>query len=107
MVYKYAMILVYINPDTKEETCQLVEVCNDESFCNTRLLSPEQLEKAAKDVSCNGVNRWFYENGIFSMTSNGYWHWDKHLPLDKALLECNDLATYEEEIELYTVYGGD
>ena len=114
MVYKYAMILVYIDPDNKEETCQLVEVCRDEgqdgftSFCRASLLNPKELERAAKEVSYDGVNKWFYENGIFYKTHDGYWSWEKHLPyLDKALTECGDLETYEDEIELYKVYGGD
>ena len=53
MFWKYAMILVHVDPNDGEETCSLVELYSDnkegafESFCQTRLLSPEDLEKAA------------------------------------------------------------
>ena len=116
MLWKYSMILVHVDStdsnDTKE-TCKLVEVYDREdgegfaSYCHTSLLCPEELQRAAKDVDKEGVNEWFYNIGVFSQDSHGQWHWEKYLPLDKALVECGDIETYEDEIELYTIYGGD
>ena len=115
MLWKYAMILVHIaSSDSNDikETCKLVEVYSHgkegfTSYCNTALLSPGELKRAAADVENDGVNRWFYDNGIFSQDSMGEWSWERMRPLDKALVASGDIETYEDEIELYAVYGGD
>ena len=118
MQWKYAMILVDIdssNPDDIQEICQLVELYDLDgegytSFCKANLLCPEDLKIAAIDIARDGVNYWFYENGTFSLEieePSKEWNWERKMPLDKALLECADLAAYEDEIELYTIYGGD
>ena len=119
MLWKYAMILVDVNstdPDNIVETCELVELYSLEgsgyfSFCKANLLSIDDLKAAAEDVLADGVNRWFYENGKFSLetdkVSGKSWNWEAEKPLDKALIDCGDIETYEDEIELYTIYGGD
>jgi hypothetical protein len=118
MQWKYAMVLVNIDssdPDDIQEICQLVELYGLEesgytSFCKANLLSTGDIEMAAKDVARDGINYWFYENGTFCLEpveSSEEWNWEIRMPLDRALLEGADLTAYEDETELYTVYGGD
>jgi len=114
MLWKYAMILVHVDSSDSNdvrEICKLVEVYNYEekdfmSYCNTDLLSPAELKRAAIDVESDGVNSWFCNNGFFSQDNSGEWIWERVCPLDRALLESGDIEAYEDEIELYTVYGG-
>jgi len=113
MRWKYAMILVRIDSSTSKEVCELVELYDKEddngfvSFCSTKLLSPQDLLRAAKDVETDGINRWFYDNGVFTYNEDKTLSWERLPPLDKALIDSGELETYEDEIELYTVYGGD
>jgi len=67
--WKYGMIVVEIDDDG-EETCELVELYNLEgegynSFCRARIMSPEELARAAADVERDGTNSWFFMNGDF------------------------------------------
>jgi len=116
MRWKYAMILVHIDstdPGEIQESCQLVELYDLEdgggysSYTKANLLTPADLEMAAQDVARDGVNRWFYENGSFALGENNEWDWNRTFHLDQALVDCGDIETYEDEIELYTIYGGD
>jgi hypothetical protein len=116
MRWKYAMILVHIDstdPDAIEESCQLVELYDLEdengysSYAKAGLLTPRDLEMAAEDVSKDGVNRWFYENGSFTLDEEGEWDWERILHLDQALIDSGDLEVHKDETELYAVYGGD
>ena len=79
------MILVEV-ADDGEETCELVELYDmdedgyHEAFCRSRVMSPEELAAAAKDVERDGVNRWFFENGTFAWQfseDRSWWNWQK------------------------------
>lgn len=115
MRWKYAMILIKVDESTTwpEEVCELVELCDKEdgngfvSFSNTKLLSPEELFRATKNVESDGINRWFYNNGEFSINKDGKLSWERLLPLNKSLIDSGELEVYEDEDELYTIYGGD
>ena len=64
MHWKYAMILVDIDssdPDDIQETCELVELYDLDgngytSFCKTKLISPKDIELAAKNIANDGIN---------------------------------------------------
>jgi hypothetical protein len=113
MRWKYAMMLVKVDEITLKEECELVKLYDKGDgdgfsfFYSTKLLSSEELLKAAKDVETDGTNKWFYNNGTFTKNKEGVLSWEKLLPLDKALIDSGELETYEDEIELYTIYGGD
>ena len=86
MSWKYGMILVEV-ADDGEETCELVELYDmdedgyHEAFCRSRVMSPEELAAAAKDVERDGVNRWFFENGTFAWQfseDRSWWNWKKN-----------------------------
>ena len=76
------MILVEV-ADDGEETCELVELYDmdedgyHEAFCRSRVMSPEELAAAAKDVERDGVNRWFFENGTFAWQFSEDRSWKK------------------------------
>jgi hypothetical protein len=85
--WKFGMVLVEITKETGEEICELVELYaldNDDEYsmwCQARIMSPDELEIAHSDVQRDGVNRWFYENGIFSYEldediGERRWHWE-------------------------------
>ena len=113
MSWKYG--LIKINHESIFDTddyCELVEVYLDEDgtpkgFCKARINSIEELNMAHGDVLRNGINTWFAENGTFSVSKEDeFWNWTINCYLDKALSD-NILDEYEEEIDLYKVYGGD
>lgn len=84
MSWKYGLILVEID-DTGEQMCELVELYRlDDSetygaFCRARIMSPEELANANKDVERDGVNTYFYDNGFFSRRPREFpeydWDW--------------------------------
>tara|TARA_Y100000034_G_C6884353_1_gene405823 strand:- start:978 stop:1355 length:378 start_codon:yes stop_codon:yes gene_type:complete len=96
-----------------DDYCELVELYMSEdgkynSFCKTRINSVEELIAAHNDIIKDGVNTWFAENGTFSLDKDSKsWNWELSKPLDDALASCGDLESYEDEIDLYAVYGGD
>ena len=70
-VWKYGMVLVEVN-EYGEEICELAELYPNKageytSWCKAHITSPVDLERAMKDVERDGINRWFYENGKFSI----------------------------------------
>lgn len=87
MNWKYALILVEIDEDN-EETYELVEIYQlDDSedfgaFCRARIMSIEELQRANTDVERDGVNRYFYDRGVFSRepaeTLHHEWNWKPH-----------------------------
>ena len=86
MTWKYGMILVQVDPEDGEELYELVELYNmggDEmtspAFARARLMSPKELTMAYHDVQRDGVNRWFYDNGMFTWERDKVteqWAWD-------------------------------
>ena len=87
MKWKYGLILVEVDEDN-EELYELVELYMlDDSedfgaFCTTRIMSVEELQAANADVERDGVNRYFYERGIFTrLPANRLryeWDWKPH-----------------------------
>ena len=71
---KYGLILCDLSdecPDGHKPKCRLVELLDHnqdghyESFEETRIESLEELKRAYKDISRDGINLWFYKNGNF------------------------------------------
>ncbi len=119
MKWKYAMILVDIEGSGKEakEVCELVELYDladrgFTTFCKATLSSEKDILMAAEDVKRDGINRWFYENGVFSLEADDCakrWVWIRHEAakyMKEKAANCKDSEEAAEE-ELYTVYGGD
>ena len=109
--WKYGIIkIVHPTVDHDENFCELVELYSHldpesearvfHSFCKARINSMEELSSAYNDAMKDGVNTWFAENGTFSVSEHGFWDWE-------PTLNSEDLSAYEEEMELYKVYGGD
>jgi len=51
-------------------------------FSKASITSPEELALAHRDVVRDGVNRWFYDNGLFEWrpcpaSGEFRWHWEK------------------------------
>jgi hypothetical protein len=117
MNWKYALIKIKHSSLIDDDYCELVELFdindtgNYKSFCTARIHSIEELKAAYSDVMRDGVNTWFVENGEFSYlpdedTNLFRWNWTESKHLDEALDDQN-IDEYEEEMELYKVYGGD
>ena len=92
MKWKYGMLLVEID-EQGEQTCELVELYDMdedghyEAFCRARLMSPEELAAACKDVDRDGGNRWFWENGEFVWEfseDRSWWNWKKYSHVDDS-----------------------
>jgi hypothetical protein len=50
------------------------------SFCLARLQSIEEIQNAQKDIEHDGINEWFYDNGVFEWKvcnncTQGDWDW--------------------------------
>jgi len=72
MPWKYGLIKVALeDPLTAEPECMLVELYDMEkdgeynSYCKARINCPSALKMAAEDVGRDGVNEYFYKNGVF------------------------------------------
>ena len=89
MNWKYGMILIargkYTYTDfegegtgeceIEDDMCMLVELFSGDSgeyhsYSETSIDSPKELSRAHTDVSRDGVNTWFYENGTFTWNCN-------------------------------------
>lgn len=72
--WKYGLIKVSINNEGTEfedQTNHIVELYPDKnqnytSFCNSRLMSAEELEFALNDIKEDGINEYFFDNGKFT-----------------------------------------
>ena len=87
--WKYGLIKVAIEnegTDIEEQINLLVELYpfgkDGEyiSFCKASLQSLEELQFAQKDLECDGINEWFYDNGTFiwkvcNKCVHGDWEW--------------------------------
>ena len=87
--WKYGLIKVSIEDegtDIEEQLNLLVELYplgeNGEytSFCKANPQSIEWLQKAQKDIERDGINEWFYDNGVFTYNmcdkcGEGSWDW--------------------------------
>jgi len=87
--WKYGLIKVAIEDEGADYEAQinlLVELYplgdNGEysSFCLARLQSIEEIQNAQKDIEHDGINEWFYDNGVFewkvcSNCAQGDWDW--------------------------------
>jgi|TARA_R110001583_G_scaffold16234_3_gene66102 hypothetical protein len=118
MEFKYGLIKINDHKplsDIKDDNCELVEIFIDELgipkyFCRARINSVDELKSAYYDVMNSGLNTWLYENGTFStLEGGGSWSWTKKVALSCSEKPLGDdiLYAYEEEMELYKVYGGD
>jgi hypothetical protein len=113
MKWKYAMISIE-HESIEPGYCELVELFFSEGgdkpfgFCKARIHSLDELERALEDVRAEGIVSYFSKHGSFSRNSDdNFWDWNiDERYLDKSLADC-DIGSYEDEIELYTVYGGD
>tara|TARA_R110000744_G_scaffold13402_7_gene39010 strand:- start:574 stop:873 length:300 start_codon:yes stop_codon:yes gene_type:complete len=89
--WKYGLIKVAIEDegaDYEEQINLLVELYplgdNGEysSFCLARVQSIEEIQNAQKDIERDGINEWFYDNGVFewkvcSNCTQGDWDWTR------------------------------
>ena len=87
--WKYGLIKVAIEDEGADYEAQinlLVELYplgnNGEysSFCLARLQSIEEIQNAQKDIEHDGINEWFYDNGVFEWKvcnncTQGDWDW--------------------------------
>ena len=86
ITWKYGLIKV--ETEDGEDLHQLVELTslNGEgftSFCEARINSVIELTRAHDDVQRDGVNTWFFDNGVFSwvmdsLTGQYHWDWCRH-----------------------------
>ena len=125
--WKYGLIKIEHSSISEEDYCEIVELyaCSEHdeyaiyntgysskdnrlfnTFCKARINSIDDLCTAYNDIMKDGVNTWFSENGTFSPSDDGFWNWTSFKHLD-ASLEGADIEGYEDELELYKVYGGD
>ena len=126
--WKYGLIKIEHPSIDEEDFCEIVELYACESqdnyisynsayvseedrvfnaFCRARIHSIEELSSAYNDAMKDGINTWFAENGTFSKSDDGFWDWTSNKNhLDNAL-NGENIDAYEEEMELYTVYGGE
>jgi hypothetical protein len=85
-MWKYAQVKVRDAADTAERTdaYQVFEVYDlddngeYESFSGPSLIDLESLKMAVEDIERDGINTWFYENGVFKwkQEENNCWGWD-------------------------------
>ena len=126
--WKYGLIKIE-HPSIEEDNfCELVELyaCDSQdqyisynsgyasetdrvfnAFCRARIHSIEELSDAYNDAMKDGINTWFSENGKFSRTEDGFWDWERNGKSLNSTLSSENVDAYEEEMELYTVYGGE
>lgn len=86
--WKYGLIKVAIEDegtDYEEQINLLVELYPPgypgeySAFCRARLQSLEEIEQALRDIKRDGINTWFYDNGIFEFkeeTEYKHYEWD-------------------------------
>tara|TARA_R100000458_G_C8087210_1_gene119449 strand:+ start:270 stop:539 length:270 start_codon:yes stop_codon:yes gene_type:complete len=82
-MWKYALIKIeHEDLWESEEYCELVELYQSEpggdytSFSQAHLDSVERVKKAYEDVTRDGVNTWFAENGKFDWCHDQkFWDW--------------------------------
>ena len=87
--WKYGLIKVAIEDEGADYETQinlLVELYplgdsgEYDSFCFARLQSIEEIQNAQKDIEHDGINEWFYDNGVFewkvcSNCAQSDWDW--------------------------------
>lgn len=80
--WKYAMIKV--KEAHGEDVCELVELYQSDdgeykSFSKPFLTAPDDLELAWRDVSRDGINTWFFDNGNFTWnTKESFWDYKEN-----------------------------
>ena len=80
---KYAMLLTYEDlADSSNNKFIIVELQQDLHGNFTKILKPDlstrkKIYDAYNDVSLDGVNRYFYDNGIFLYNNRGNIYWKK------------------------------
>jgi hypothetical protein len=87
-IWKYGMILCRPGDHEEDAIHLLAEIYTIEGkavFSKASITSPEELAMAYRDVTSDGVNRWFYDNGEFEwkhceMVKEFRWHWEKTNP---------------------------
>ena len=84
-MWKYGLIKIdYPGLWENDENCELVELYKDgngnyTSFTRARIKSLKELQNAHRDVSRDGINTWFAENGTFEWdSSDKFWIWHKN-----------------------------
>ena len=96
LCWKYGLIKVAIEDEGADYEVQinrLVELYplgdNGEynSFCRARLQSIEEIQNAQKDIEHDGINEWFYDNGVFEWKvcnncAHGDWDWIRSIDDD-------------------------
>jgi|7_EtaG_2_1085326.scaffolds.fasta_scaffold00505_19 hypothetical protein len=79
--WKYGLILVEESQD--KQSCQIYELYQNQNDEWTILAKPsidslDNVEKLYADIKADGINRWFYDNGIFLYHSDKEkWEWHK------------------------------
>ena len=95
--WKYGLIKVTVEDEGTDYEVQinlLVELYpladNGEynSFCRARLQSIEEIQNAQKDIEHDGINEWFYDNGVFEWKicnncAQGDWDWIRSKKLEE------------------------
>ncbi len=79
------MILCRSGDQEEDDLHLLAEIYTVEGevmFSKASIMSPEELAMAYRDVTRDGVNRWFYDNGEFewkpcSVSGEFRWQWEK------------------------------
>jgi hypothetical protein len=79
MKWKYG--LIKISDEDGEDVCELVELYSDDgenytSFCKSRISSIKELDAASSTIKKDGINYYFWENGVFSQ-KDGTLLWEK------------------------------
>ena len=78
---KYAILLTDENLiDSKKNKYIIVELEQDSSgefkkICRPNLSSDSDISNAYSDIKHDGVNRWFYDNGLFLYNNKGQISW--------------------------------
>jgi len=85
-MWKYGLIRIDYPGlwETDGHYCELVELYADvdgeyTSFSKARINSIKELQNAFNDVSRDGINEWFAENGEFKWDKKDkFWNWTKN-----------------------------
>jgi len=98
MSSRYAMVLVQEATKDAPEVCQLMQVYEtiEGPYCSpAKLATISQLEEASDTVRGDGINTWFFFNGIFSYNHlQDNWRWVSKAPGILEQLQEPEKATY-------------
>jgi len=85
VAWKYAQVKVLETrciDGSPEDGCEIFELYDIDgagefmSFCSSHFVCLKDLKMAIEDIERDGINTWFYENGIFEYI-DGEWEWSR------------------------------